>query len=343
MIFRPKSAVIRAEYVLWALLAFLMPLWQQVLPLLLGGLLLLRVLFRTHRTGSPSRMDRSFLVLFIVLYALHALGMLWTENVAHGLFDLQVKLALILVPLLLYTSPIDREDLVVVGFGGIIVGSVVAAFVGFAHMAWLCFFGDDDVLFAGTGFSFYMHQGYFASFFCFSFIGLSELLVRRNKLFSGIAKKIAILCLFVLAAAIVFTLSRTGLIVLGLSALVVAFSGLMKWRTKRSMILLITTSLIGVVLVGTTANRMIGRFEGLFRTLNKIETLDVTATDANTVRILLLDISADLIDQNFWTGVGTGDIKDELRSNAISKGYSGVSRMDLNAHDQFLQVFSTPQ
>ena len=84
-----------------------------------------------------------------------------------------------------------------------------------------------------------------------------------------------------------------------------------------------------------------GRFEGLINTLSVPAELDNTAKDANTVRIYLWDISTDIMGDNILSGVGTGDIKDEIRSNAISKGYTGVASMDLNVHNQFTQVFMT--
>lgn len=341
MIIKANSGVSRAEFILWALFAFLMPIWQNILPLILGCILVLRVVFKSEKVNTSTRTDRVYLVLFILLYAAHALGMLWTENVAHGLFDLQVKLSQVLIPFMLFTSSLDKEDLINAGLGGLVVGSVIAALVSFIYIAWNYLNVGGAVLFAGTGFSFYMHQGYYASFFCISFIVLLELLIRKNKLFSGIALKLAWLCVLLLSTAIIFTLSRTGSIVFILSAFALALKAILKWRSKKILGILLVGLVASGVLITTTADRLMGRFDGLFKTLSVHDQLDITAKDANTVRILLWDISNDLIGQHFWKGVGTGDIKDELKANAISKGYTGIASMDLNIHNQFTQVFMT--
>ena len=341
MIIKANSGVIRAEFILWALFAFLMPIWQNILPLILGCILILRVVFKSQKVNPVTRTDRVYLVMFILLYAAHALGMLWTENVAHGLFDLQVKLSLVLIPLMLFTSPLDKEDLVNAGLGGLVGGSVVAAIISFIYVGWSYFGANDDILFAGTGFSFYMHQGYYASFFCLSFIVSVEFLIRRHKLFSGITLKLIWGIVLLLAAAIIFTLSRTGTIVLVLSVLLLSLKVILKWRSKKAMAILLLGLVVGGVLVSSTATRLVGRFDGLIKTLSVSDQLDITAKDANTVRILLWDITGDLISENFWIGVGTGDIKDEIKTNAESKGYTGVSNMDLNIHNQFTQVFIT--
>jgi len=341
MIIKSNSSVIRAEFILWALFAFLMPIWQNILPLILGCILILRVIFKSEKVNTSTRTDRVYLVMFILLYAAHALGMMWTENVAHGLFDLQVKLALVLIPILLFTTPLDKEDLINAGLGGLVAGSVTAALVSFLYVAWNYLNGGDLVLFAGTGFSFYMHQGYYASFFCISLIVLTELLIRRNKLFTGIALKLAWVCVLLLSAAIIFTLSRTGSIVFILIVLALALKAIFKWRSKKILGILLVGLAANIVLITTTADRLMGRFDGLIKTLSVPEQLDIIAKDANTVRILLWDISTDIISNNALIGVGTGDIKDEIRSNAVKKGYTGVASMDLNVHNQFTQVFMT--
>lgn len=41
---------------------------------------------------------------------------------------------------------------------------------------------------------------------------------------------------------------------------------------------------------------------------------------------------------NFLLGVGTGDVKDELKKQNLKSGYTGVAALNMNAHHQFLNT-----
>lgn len=337
MILKGNAWSLKAEFALWALFAALLPLWEQLLPLLLGLLLVVRVLFRNSRTNKITRMDKGYLLLLIALYAYHVLGMLWSENAAHGLFDLQVKLPLVLLPMLLYSSPLDKEDLMNAGRGGLIFGALLSAVLCYAHLFY-CIVQGWEV--NDKAFSFYLHQGYHAALLCTGAFVLVELLVRHHKVFSGKARIAAWAAMLFMASGVFMTWSRTGAIVLVLGGLFTAVSAMLKWRMWRKAWLL----LAGVVLLGVLATSNQGladRFTGLLATLRNTEQLDKTATDANTTRIFLWEIGLEMVADHPLQGAGTGDIKDELTIRAKAKDYSGLAGMNLNVHNQFLQVFAT--
>lgn len=338
MILKGNAWSLKAEFALWALFAALLPLWENILPMLLGLLLLLRVLFRNERTNTITRTDKGYLLLFIALYAFHVLGMFWTENVSHGLFDLQVKMPLVLVPLLLFTSPLDREDLMNAGRGGLIVGALTSALVCYAHATYFYF---EIGKFTDKTFSFYLHQGYHAAFLCAGAFLLVELMVRHHGLLSGIARIAARIAVLIMASAVFMTWSRTGAIVTVLGAIFVTINVLVKWKTKRNILLALAGIGLASSLLLVKADNLSARFTGLFSTMQNLEHLDKTATDANSTRIFLFDISTDIISDHFFQGIGTGDIKDELTARAEVKGYSGLAKMNLNVHNQNLQVFAT--
>lgn len=49
--------------------------------------------------------ESGLLMFFVALFVAHAAGMLWTENWQYGLYDIQKKLPLVAVPLVVLTSP----------------------------------------------------------------------------------------------------------------------------------------------------------------------------------------------------------------------------------------------
>src|SRR5690554_8211483 len=67
-----------------------------------------------------------------------------------------------------------------------------------------------------------------------------------------------------------------------------------------------------------------------------LESYDKTGAESTTARLFVWDASVDLIKENFWFGVGTGDIKDELRQSKLGKVCTGIAQMNLNSRNQFL-------
>ena len=56
---------------------------------------------RKEHTGRSGK----GILLFAIYYLLHIAGMAWTENTSAGLFDLEVKMALLVFPVALYFFP----------------------------------------------------------------------------------------------------------------------------------------------------------------------------------------------------------------------------------------------
>lgn len=56
-------------------------------------------------------------------------------------------------------------------------------------------------------------------------------------------------------------------------------------------------------------------------------------------RIYAFKTSIEIISENFWLGVGTGDIDPVTNSTYKENGYEGALKRKLNAHNQFLQTF----
>ena len=46
-----------------------------------------------------------------------------------------------------------------------------------------------------------------------------------------------------------------------------------------------------------------------------------------------------IIKENFWTGVGTGDVTDRLHSLYQNENFNYALHKNLNAHNQFIQTF----
>jgi hypothetical protein len=87
-------------------IAFLLPLYKQGIPVLISMLILRWLLsgqfLRLPQAVITSR-HRATILMFAVLYLIHLIGMINTNNIRSGLFDLEVKASLLIFPLIFVT------------------------------------------------------------------------------------------------------------------------------------------------------------------------------------------------------------------------------------------------
>jgi O-antigen ligase len=89
-------------------------------------------------------------------------------------------------------------------------------------------------------------------------------------------------------------------------------------------------------------------FTGNSKTMLRFKTAvsQITETEISPIsegstqaRIYAFKTSIEIISENFWLGVGTGDIDPVTISTYKENGYEGALKRKLNAHNQFLQTF----
>ena len=97
---------------------------------------------RWREKWQMARQSR-LLQAFVALYLLYLVGMLWTDNIAHGWTILQVKLPLLVVPLVVLTSrPLvgRARCLVLAGYAATVLVVSVIATVRLVTQAKPCVF-----------------------------------------------------------------------------------------------------------------------------------------------------------------------------------------------------------
>ena len=87
-----------------------------------------------HWREKWQRMKESSLLQFwVVLFLLHVVGLMWSENVSYALFDIQKKLPLIAVPMVVLTErPLGRKELRMV-LGWYMTAVFVVSVIGVAR------------------------------------------------------------------------------------------------------------------------------------------------------------------------------------------------------------------
>ena len=90
----------KLHYFLGLIIAFTLPL-AKLTPVFIALMLLNWIIEGDFKNKFKTILNNKIALLFISFYLLHLVGLSYTQNIPDGLFDIQVKLSLLLFPLIL--------------------------------------------------------------------------------------------------------------------------------------------------------------------------------------------------------------------------------------------------
>jgi len=331
----------KITYWLLIALAFFIPVYDKVSALIIG-LLVLNWLLEgrfVHRFNLiKTEKSRRNLLLFSVLYLIHLIGLIYSKNVEFGLFDLEIKLSLLIFPLVF--STIDYKILegklkyILFGFlAGCFSTTLILltrSFINFTNSLLLSEFFYGQL-------AWFHHSSYLAMFIVFS-IGIMSYYLLSQK--ERLSKKLQILFtigIIYFGVFIIFLSSKAGIISLAL--LILAYAGYIIFQKKylKGVLILITSTIVFWLAFNYLPNvsSRINKAVDILAT----EKLENDIEDSTGERILVWKSSMRIIKENFLFGVGTGDVKDRLIQQYEKESISKAYQARLNAHNQYLQTF----
>ncbi len=275
-------------------------------------------------------------LLFVVFYLLHLVWFFNTSNFDYALKDIQTKATLLLFPII-FAHAIVRDILFFKKISkAFVLGNIAAALICLVYASVNCL-NDVACNFTYTAFSIFLHPTYFSILISTSIV----LIFFQFDYFKTQFSRVGIVFILMFFVAIIFMLlSKMGII---------AFFALVFWllivyaiKTKR--IKMAVFSVIILAAVGIAAVLFIPQINNRFKAIVKVESgakIDITTTESTAVRKLIWENAVEIIDQNFWLGTGTGDVKDELLQSYQKRGMTGAFKNKLNAHNQYFQSVIT--
>ncbi|MGM0478965.1 MAG: O-antigen ligase family protein [Bacteroidota bacterium] len=186
--------------------------------------------------------------------------------------------------------------------------------------------------FFGERFSHFMHRGYWSIYLTIAYVLIWANIIETNK--GNLLKYIGLL---IVLGSLIMTASKIGLLLLLLSTLYYLYKLSKLIKRKIYLVGIILVLLGGMFATHRLYPQLGSRFtRSVDNIFVPIEEMDKENVESTTARILMWDTSIDLIKDNFWIGVGSGDVKEELQRLNYKKGYTGVAEKNLNSHNQFL-------
>jgi O-antigen ligase len=309
------------------LVVFLLPFEQKLIPLALILFAFSNLLVHPfHERVHYFKKRKFYIWLFSAFYLAHVIGVLYSDDFSTGLFDLEIKLSLLLVPWVVLTSNVINKYTLPELLRTFLYATVLAAIVSFVY-AGISYFKSGEVQsFYYVYLSYYRHAGYFSIYVNFA-IAVLIIFIFHNR------EKVQIhnyLMLTFLIITVYQLSARMGIIVLGF-LLTYAFSYLIfpKIRFKNPLIAL---SLVVLFTAGfiTISINYVDRFKGVTENVKNEES-------SSGSRPLLWKYSWELFKEKPLLGYGTGDVSRVMNEKWGKEEFDYAEERHLNAHNQFVQ------
>ncbi|HNQ12885.1 MAG TPA: O-antigen ligase family protein [Bacteroidia bacterium] len=328
-----KSFLNIAHRQLLMVIFFLMPIYIKLLPPLIVVFVLVSVLnlFLNPRDAKWKKEKWSILGL-IGFYLFLIVSLLWSDNLSYGLKDLEIKLSLLIFPLIfgIHPSILRSKDV----FRSFISGLVMGALIRWGRCIWIYF--NENIWVTYKDFSVDIHPSYLSMYMVLGLILLihvSSYIKTQKKYLIVVSTSIALLLL----VSIFQLSSKMGMISVVIPFVYGSFILFTRMRSKVVSISLILCSITLFVYAFSNNTRLTGFVNqnnpSVESKLERKSSLESTA-----VRKYIWSSAFVQIKNNILFGVGTGDIKDQLIVQYQIDGLTGAAENKLNAHNQFLQV-----
>jgi O-antigen ligase len=294
---------------------------------------LLFIFFRKE----PFEKNKLFLATaFALMFAVPVLFLFNTDNFSQGVFDVQKKLSLLLFPIIMVLAPpLTAKETRTIALSFVTACVCIALYcLGLASWQWLLqgnatfFFRHDLSMLVG------MHATYLSLYYCFSIVLL--VFLYQDFLQVSLKKKLTLgLAFAVLLLSILLLGGRMQIFVLLVGMLIYFAVNLKKSGNKLNTILK-AFGLIALVLGLTFVfpnNREKFKEAFNYNIGNR--------WGEQQIRGSIWDCSFQLIKAYPLTGVGTGDVQDELQKCYVDNEYTSLTYWEnvrFNAHNQFLEV-----
>ncbi len=343
------------NYYLLILLVFAMPFYMRFLPYLIAASLLSWLLQKNIIQRVKNSFSSKYFIALILFYGLHLLGLIYTKNLDVGLFKIQVKLSLIIFPLIIFSSGdylAERKNKILYSFVyGNIVASVICVVVAIYHS----FQNGGDELFNAAvwpfarnwpfiklilaGYSYFnyswlstfLHVSYFSMYLLLGLYFIYSRLISQWNIFIPLKRFYHIIIAVFFLLMILLLQSRAAIIALSGLFLYELFYYIFKPGKFRIKIILtgFFLALMTTVIYNST------RFNSL-----KSGTLEISykQLQKDNLRLLIWGKSLDIIKKNVLIGVGTGDVKEAILNEYDQKVTKATEGKYYNSHNEFLET-----
>ena len=311
-------------------LSFILPIYHKPLGLIIGVFALLHI--------SEGLLNKNFKFLYkeifytgILFFIIHLISVAYSDNQERAWFDIEVKLSLLVFPLLfLFKSPIIIKHKKLI-FYSFVIGSISSsiimltnAFSDYSELGSAAFYYTNITLF---------HPSYMAMYFIFAISIIINFMVSHKRTVK-VQLISAFLILFLLRMIFLFQ-SKAGILTIIVISIFLLIISLIRLR---SLLLKIAISILVVSLTLVMVQKS-SRLQAMMTSVKEISETGQSDDYTTGIRFSIWKITIDEIRNNWILGVGAGDIKPTLFKKYENQKVDFAFNQNLNVHNQYLETF----
>jgi O-antigen ligase len=297
------------------------------------AILLLVQLFALFKRGTKTWKEFNKLLLIPVgFYLLHIASLVGSEDKSTGLFDLEVKMSLIIFPFLFgFQKESSKSHLTQL----LLLFSMASALGG------LFLLGNGLIQKIQTGFfptyssfSPNLHVSYLSAYATLNLVFCSKLLQKHQLKNWRIP---LIISLLITLPIVAFAQSKAGMVIYALVASILVFQIILRfnhWIASGSLLVLVVSASL---FIASNA-----RFKAMIlaaKDYDKHLSGELQTGESTADRLMTWNASLQLIKENLWMGLGNGDVRNELENRYRKLNYIKPAELHLNAHNQYFETF----
>jgi O-antigen ligase len=285
----------------------------------------------------------------LIFYAIHAIGLIYSDNRSNGIFQMEKKAFLVLVPLIVLTDkPISVSEfawILKAFISSIVVASLIC--FGFAfqrngymqtfvHVDWYYFSYNDFTEIVK------IQPNYLAIYSGFAFMATVYLWINRVQKSSFVANMtnaVLLTYLFVLLLLLAARAPLLAFLAIVFGAIAAYFYQSRKW--VQGLVILVTLGAAVSVSIGRVPiikERLLQTF-GLSKQEQWISHMGDGKGGLPSFRLRKWKVAFSIIKEHWILGVGTGDVQDSLQERYRETGFDVAYQAAFNTHNQFLQTW----
>ncbi len=333
-------------YYAFAALALVIPLHDKLVPVCILIISLNWIAewnFRKKMNRIKNSRNSKWLLGFTLIYFLYLIGTLYSSQLygqSGALFDIEVKLSLLLFPL--FFSTIDFGSFKKGFYSRIrynfILGCIISALIVLNNAVFQYFTTHDHTVFYYTSLSMWHHPSYLALYFNLGIAFLITWLIPNWKK-NAQKRFIALVSILFFQVFIALLSSKAGILSLFLTYfLVIVFYLLHDWKRSGLQVILALSLSISFILTLVMFPYSFKRFDAAAKAVTENNEIHSPKIEGSVARMVVWQCSIDIIKEHPLFGVGTGDVKLELMKKYREKDIERAIQEHLNAHNQFLQT-----
>ncbi len=297
-------------------------------------LLVLSWLYQFPKNDITKLIQQKYFWMFTALFWMALMGFAFADNTERAAFIIKLYLPLLIFPLIFFTAPFGKKNLLLI-FRYFIIACFLATVWSYCLAIKNTFEGEKNAFFY-TKLSL-IHPTYFATYLNFVLILLGNYFAVEYKKISLKRKMLLTLLIIYFIVFILLLSSRIAIVSIALIFNALVF---FHYRKKSfgfsAFVVLLCLNLIPL-LIAFNSPLIKKRFSEL-QQMNVTKNEKIIENSTNS-RLIIWKAAIALIKENFWTGVGSGDVTDELVKTYSENDFKKGQLKRYNAHNQYLQVW----